>query len=230
MPIQRPAMTTATGRRTRHIAVAADQSCRASSFAVAAMIRSARLVVSSSMTFTNPVSLFCCSVSVALLVFYASTAARIEVNSSIVSGLPSCCCDYSGSFCCFSLSSAALMFLLLLLLVVVEERLRALRGEVRREGARALAALGAAGPPPNGGNGVTRGTTRRRHTANQLLMLQNPHRSQPEVHRVAYKTWRRADWREKTRPARPLQPHFREKLAQRSPSSRISAKKLAQQA
>ena len=109
------------------------------------------------------------------------------------------------------------MFLLLLLLVVVEERLRALRGEVRREGARALAALGAAGPPPNGGNGVTRGTTRRRHTANQLLMLQNPHRSQPEVHRVAYKTWRRADWREKTRPARPLQPHFREKTRPTQP-------------
>ena len=42
MPIQKPATTTATGRRTRHIAVAADQSCRASSFAVAAMIRSAR--------------------------------------------------------------------------------------------------------------------------------------------------------------------------------------------
>ena len=82
-----------------------DQSYRASSFAVAAMIRSSRLVVS---------------------------------------GLPSCCCDYSGSFCCFSLSSAALMFLLLLLLVVVEERLRALRGEVRLEGARALAALGRA--------------------------------------------------------------------------------------
>ena len=41
MPIQRPATTMATGRRTRHIA-AADQSCRASSFAVAAMIRSAR--------------------------------------------------------------------------------------------------------------------------------------------------------------------------------------------
>ena len=109
------------------------------------------------------------------------------------------------------------MFLLLLLRVVVEERLRALRGEVRREGARALAALGAAGPPPNGGNGVTRGTTRRRHTANQLLMLQNPHRSQPEVHRVAYKTWRRADWRKKTRPARPLQPHFREKTRPTQP-------------
>lgn len=42
MPIQRPATTTATGRRTRHIAAAVDQSCRASSFAVAAMIRSAR--------------------------------------------------------------------------------------------------------------------------------------------------------------------------------------------
>ena len=70
------------------------------------------------------------------------------------------------------------MFLLLLLLAVVKERLRALRGEVHREGARALAALGAAGPPPNGGNGVIRGTTRRRHAANQLLMLQNPHRHQ----------------------------------------------------
>ena len=45
-------------------------------------------------------------------------------------------------------------------------------------------------------------------------MLQNPHRSQPEVHRVAYKTWHRADWRKK--------------LAQHGPSSRISAKKLAQ--
>ncbi|MDE9365329.1 hypothetical protein PZ938_06890 [Luteipulveratus sp. YIM 133132] len=37
------------------------------------------------------------------------------------------------------------MVLLLLLLVVVEERLHALRGEVRREGARALAALGTPG-------------------------------------------------------------------------------------
>ena len=30
------------------------------------------------------------------------------------------------------------------------------------------------GLSPNGGNGVIRGTTRRRHAANQLLMLQNP--------------------------------------------------------
>ena len=30
--------------------------------------------------------------------------------------------------------------------------------------------------PPNGGNGVIRGVTRRRHAASHLLMLQNPHR------------------------------------------------------
>ena len=35
---------------------------------------------------------------------------------------------------------------------------------------------GPAEPSPNGGNGVIRATTRRRHAANQLLMLQNPHR------------------------------------------------------
>src|SRR5690625_6337878 len=94
------------------------------------------------MTFTNPASFFCCSASRSSLAFCASTAVRIEVNASIVSGLPSGCGDCTGPFCCFSLSSAALMFLLLLLLVVVEERLRALRGEVRRECARAFAALG----------------------------------------------------------------------------------------
>ena len=36
---------------------------------------------------------------------------------------------------------------------------------------------GRAEPSPNGGNGVIRATTRRRHAANQLLMLQKPHRS-----------------------------------------------------
>ena len=200
------------------------------SFAVAAMIRSSRLVVSSSMTFTNPVSLFCCSVSVALLVFYASTAARIEVNSSIVSGLPSCCCDYSGSFCCFSLSSAALMFLLLLLLVVVEERLRALRGEVRREGARALAALSSAGPPPNGGNGVTRGTTRRRHTANQLLMLQNAHRSQPRAPRRLQDLGAGSVGAKKLAQQRASSGISAKKLAQHSLSTGTSAKKFSQQA
>src|SRR5699024_7661697 len=110
--------------------------------------RSIRLVSSSSVTFTNPESFFCCSASVAILAFCASTAARIEVNTSIVSGLPGCCGDPLGAFCCFSLSSAALMFLLLLLLVIVEERLRAGRSEVRRERTRALAALGAPGLAP----------------------------------------------------------------------------------
>ena len=194
------------------------------------MIRSARLVVSSSMTFTNPASFFCCSVSMAILVFCASTAARIEVNSSIVSGLPSYCCDYSGSFCCFSLSSAALMFLLLLLLVVVKERLRALRGEVHREGARALAALGAAGPPPNGGNGVIRGTTRRRHAANQLLMLQNPHRSQPRAPRRLQDLGAGPIGAKKFAPHRPSSGISAKKLAQHRPSSGISAKKFSQQA
>ena len=42
--------------------------------------------------------------------------------------------------------------------------------------------------PPQGGNGVIRGTTRRRHAGSQFLMLQNPHRSQPEVHHAASKT------------------------------------------
>ena len=192
------------------------------------MIRSARLGVSSSMTFTNPASFFCCSVSVAILVFCASTAARIEVNSSIVSGLPSYCCDYSGSFCCFSLLSAALMFLLLLLLVVVEERLRALRGEVRREGARALAALGAAGPPPNGGNGVIRGTTRRQHAANQLLMLQNPHRSQPRAPCRLQDLSAGLIGAKKLAQHSPFSRISTKTLAQRSPSNRISAKKFAQ--
>ena len=51
----------------------------------------------------------------------------------------------------------------------------------------------AASPPPNGGNGVIRTTTRRRHADSQLLILQNPHRSQPRAprciqdrHRVNY--------------------------------------------
>ena len=41
----------------------------------------------------------------------------------------------------------------------------------------------AASPPPNGGNGVIRITTRRRHADSQLLILQNPHRSQPRAPR-----------------------------------------------
>ena len=71
-------------------------------------------------------------------------------------------------------------------------------------------------PPPNGGNGVIRGTTRRRHAANQLLMLQNPHRSQP-----------RAPRRLQDLGAGPI---GAKKHAQHRPFSRVSAKKLARHA
>ena len=45
---------------------------------------------------------------------------------------------------------------------------------VRRDGHRSP--RGRTTLPPNGGNGVIRGVTRRRHAASHLLMLQNPHR------------------------------------------------------
>ena len=80
-------------------------------------------------------------------------------------------------------------------------------------------------PPPIGGNDVIRTATRRRHAANQRLMLQNPHRHRHERRRAADKTWAQrrvsrknppntglpAALREIVRPARPLQRHFREK-------------------
>ena len=51
-------------------------------------------------------------------------------------------------------------------------------GELRATLLRLAATLPPVGawPPPNGGNGVIRGVTRRRHAASHLLMLQNPHR------------------------------------------------------
>ena len=122
------------------------------------------------------------------------------------------------------------MFLLLLLLVVVKERLRALRGEVRREGARVLAALGAAGPSPNGGNGVIRGTTRRRHAANQLLMLQNPHRSQPRAPRRLQDLGAGPIGAKELAQHSPFSIISAKKLAQHSPSTGTSAKKFSQQA
>ena len=66
------------------------------------------------------------------------------------------------------------------------------------------------------GNGVIRSVTRRRHAGSQLLMLQNPHRSQPEVRRAASKTG--------------AVPVGAKKFAQHAPSSGISAKKFAQHA
>ena len=99
-------------------------------------------------------------------------------------------------------------------------------GEVHREGARALAALGAAGPSPNGGNGVIRGTTRRRHAANQLLMLQNPPPQPASCATSPTRPGRRADWREKPRPARPLHWHFHEKVHPAQPLQRHFREKV----
>ena len=44
-------------------------------------------------------------------------------------------------------------------------------------------------PPPNGGNGVIRTATRRRHAVSQRLMLHNPHRHRYGRRRAADKTW-----------------------------------------
>ena len=41
----------------------------------------------------------------------------------------------------------------------------------------------------SGGIALHGGPTRRRHAARRLRVVQNPHRSQPEVRRVAYKYW-----------------------------------------
>ena len=49
-------------------------------------------------------------------------------------------------------------------------------------------------PPPNGGNGVIRGVTRRRHAASHLLMLQNPHRHRCGRRRRDWRAWLRCPW------------------------------------
>ena len=67
-----------------------------------------------------------------------------------------------------------------------------------------------------GGNCIIRAATRRRYPASQLLMLQNPHHSQPEVRRARSKT--------------DAGPIGAKKLAQHRPSTGISMKKLAQRA
>ena len=64
----------------------------------------------------------------------------------------------------------------------------------------------------SGGMTPSKAPTRRRHAARGLRMAQIPHHSQPEVRRIAYKTWHSTGWREKTRPTPPLQQHFREKV------------------
>ena len=52
----------------------------------------------------------------------------------------------------------------------------------------------AASPPPNGGNGIIRGVTRRRHAGSQFLMLQNPHHCRCSERRRDLMGWPRRPW------------------------------------
>ena len=49
-------------------------------------------------------------------------------------------------------------------------------------------------PSPNGGNGVIRTMTRRRHADSQPLMLQNPHRHRRGGRRRDRRAWPRCAW------------------------------------
>lgn len=61
--------------------------------------------------------------------------------------------------------------------------------------AEVVCGLGATSPrtaaalPPSGGNCIIRAATRRRRAVRAPLMLQNPHRHQPDVRRITYKSW-----------------------------------------
>ena len=71
----------------------------------------------------------------------------------------------------------------------------------------------AAPPPPNGGNCIIRAATRRRYPASQLLMLQIPHHSQPEMRRAASKTWAQHRLARKNSPSTALPPAFPRKTS-----------------
>ena len=64
----------------------------------------------------------------------------------------------------------------------------------------------------SGGIALHGGPTRRRHAARRLRVVQNPHRHQPEVRRIDYKSWAQHRLARKNRPTPPLQWHFREKI------------------
>ena len=59
-----------------------------------------------------------------------------------------------------------------------------------------------------GGNCIIRAATRRRYPASQLLMLQNPHHSQPEVRRIVYKSLTQHQLVRKTSPSTAPPPAF----------------------
>ena len=63
----------------------------------------------------------------------------------------------------------------------------------------------------SGGIALHGGSTRRRHAARRLRVVQNPHRHQPEVRHIATRPGRSIGRREKVRPTPPLHRLFREK-------------------
>lgn len=63
-----------------------------------------------------------------------------------------------------------------------------------------------------GGIALHGGPTRRRHAVRRLHVVQNPRHFRLGGRRIAYKTGHNVSWREKVRPTRPLQRHFRERV------------------
>ena len=82
----------------------------------------------------------------------------------------------------------------------------------------------------SGGIALHGGSTRRRHAARRLRVVQNPHRSQHEVRRVSSKTGAGPVGAKKFAQHRPSSGISTKKLAQHGPSGGSSAKKFAQHA
>ena len=73
----------------------------------------------------------------------------------------------------------------------------------------------------SGGIALHGGPTRRRHAAEGRRVVQNPHRSQHEVRRIAHKSWAQHRSARKTRPTPPLRRLFREKTRPARPLPRL---------
>ena len=75
--------------------------------------------------------------------------------------------------------------------------------------------------PPNGGIALHEAPTRRRHAARGLHVVQKPHPFPHVGHHVPLIPGRSAGMRENTRPTKPLQRHFRDKVRPASPKTPI---------
>ena len=76
-------------------------------------------------------------------------------------------------------------------------------------------------PPPIGGIARHGGSTRRRHAARRLRVVQNPHHSRLKCAASPTRPGRSTGWREKVRPTPALQWHFREKVRPVRPLRRL---------